>query len=115
MSLPVASNDRQSDELKIFHEVAKALTSSLDLDTILQTILEKIAAYFQPATWSLLMLDDKSRDLYYTVAVGQGCESVNALRLTTGESLARWVIKSGQAFVAGDINKDLRINPETKD
>ena len=92
MSSFVTSKDPQSDELKIFHDVAKAITSSLDLDTILQTILEKVAAYFRPATWSLLMLDEKSKELYYTVAVGQGCESVNALRLKTGESLARWVI-----------------------
>ena len=43
-------NDRQLYELKIFHDVAKALTSTLDLDTILQTIMEKMAAYFEPAT-----------------------------------------------------------------
>ena len=34
---------RQSQELRIFHDVAKALTSSLDLDSILQTIMEKMA------------------------------------------------------------------------
>ncbi len=71
MSLPVTDNDRQSYELKIFHDVAKALTSSLDLDTILQTIMEKMAAYFEPATWSLLMLDEASDELYYAAAVGR--------------------------------------------
>jgi len=39
---------RQSQELNIFHDVAKALTSSLDLDSILQTIMEKMAEYFRP-------------------------------------------------------------------
>ena len=46
MSLPATDHDRQFYELKIFHDVAKALTSSLDLDTILQTIMEKMAALF---------------------------------------------------------------------
>ena len=32
---------RLSQELTIFHDVAKALTSSLNLDSILQTIMEK--------------------------------------------------------------------------
>ncbi len=50
----MTDKNRQSDELKIFHDVAKALTSSLDLDTVLQTILEKIAAYFKPDTWALI-------------------------------------------------------------
>jgi len=31
---PMTDQDQQSDELKIFHDVAKALTSSLDLDTV---------------------------------------------------------------------------------
>ena len=49
---------RQNQELTIFHDVAKALTSSLDLDSILQTIMEKMAEYFRPDTWSLLMVDE---------------------------------------------------------
>ena len=41
-----AEHNRQSQELTIFHGVAKALTSSLDLDSILQTIMDKMAEYF---------------------------------------------------------------------
>ncbi len=115
MTFAATDKDRHSYELKIFHDVAKALTSSLDLDTILQTILEKMAAYFKPATWSLLMLDETSEDLYYTVAVGKGCESINALKLKSGESLARWVIEHGQALVIQDVNQDERIEPASKD
>jgi len=52
-----ADRKRQIQELNIFHDVAKALTSMLDLDSILQTIMEKMAEYFRPDTWSLLMVD----------------------------------------------------------
>ena len=52
-----ATPTRLSQELTIFHDVAKALTSSLDLDSILQTIMEKMAEYFRPETWSLLMVN----------------------------------------------------------
>ena len=41
--------------------MAKALTSSLDLDSILQTIMEKMAEYFRPDNWSLLMVDEEKR------------------------------------------------------
>ena len=107
----MTDRDQQSDELKIFHDVAKALTSSLDLDTVLQTILEKIAAYFKPDTWALLLLDEQTEELYYTVAVGPGCDSVNALRLTTGESLARSVVERGEPLVITDVKQDPRIDP----
>jgi len=115
MSLRAADKDRQSYELNIFHDVAKALTSSLDLDTVLQTIMEKMAAYFEPATWSLLMLDETSQEFYYAAAVGKGCESINALVLTTGETLARWVIEQGQPLIIQDVNRDSRIQQSSND
>lgn len=108
MSLSTA-NDQQFYELKIFHDVAKALTSSLDLDTILQTIMEKMAAYFDPATWSLLMLDDSSDELYYAAAVGKGCGNLNALQMASGESLARWVINHGTPLVIPNVVQDERV------
>jgi GAF domain-containing protein len=107
--------DPQSYELQIFHDVAKALTSSLDLETVLQTILKKTVEYFRPSAWALLLLDECNQELYYTVAKGEGCNSVNALRLKTGESLARWAIEHGQPLIIADVNHDPRIEPGSKD
>jgi len=101
-----SDNDRQLYELKIFHDVAKALTSTLDLDTILQTIMEKMAAYFEPATWSLVMIDESSQEAYYAASVGTGSESLAALRLSDGDTLTEWVIAHGEALVIEDVNAD---------
>ena len=65
---------RLSQELTIFHDVAKALTSSLNLDSILQTIMEKMAEYFRPDTWSLPMVDEEKDELYFAIAVGAAAE-----------------------------------------
>src|SRR5271157_6062736 len=92
MSILTTDKDRRAYELKIFHDVAKALTSSLDLDTILQTIMAKLAAYFEPATWSFLMLDDASHEPYHAASVGKAAEGLASLRLTDGSTLADWVI-----------------------
>src|SRR5271167_352894 len=115
MAIRAADKDRQSYELKIFHDIAKALTSSLDLDTVLQTIMEKMAAYFEPAAWSLLMLDETSQEFYYAAVVGKDCERVNALTLKTGETLARWVIEHGEPLVVSDVNRDPRIQQSGND
>ena len=82
--MATTDNDRRLYELKIFHDVAKALTSTLDLDTILQTIMEKMAAYFEPATWSLVMIDESSHEPYYAASVGKGSEGLAGLRLSNG-------------------------------
>ena len=115
MPFPAADKNRQTYELDIFHDVAKTLTSSLDLDTILQTIMEKMAAYFEPATWSLLLLDEASAEFYYAAIVGKGWESVNALTFKTGETLARWVVEKGEPIVISDVNRDPRLQQTSVD
>ena len=87
---------RQSQELTIFHDVAKALTSSLDLDSILQTIMDKMAEYFRPDTWSLLMVDEAKDELYFAIAVGDKAEALKNVRLKVGEGIAGWVAKHGE-------------------
>src|SRR4051794_5603921 len=99
---------RQNQELTIFHDVAKALTSSLDLDSILQTIMEKMAEYFRPDTWSLLMVDESREELYFAIAVGPASESLKNVRLKVGEGIAGWVAKHGERVVVPDVYTDIR-------
>ena len=97
---------RLSRELTIFHDVAKALTSSLDLDSILQTIMEKMAEYFRPDTWSLLMVDERHEELYFAIAVGDKAEALKNVRLKVGEGIAGWVAKHGEARIVPDVRND---------
>src|SRR5437016_10757934 len=99
---------RQSPELTIFHDVAKALTSSLDLDSILQTIMEKMAEYFRPDTWSLLMVDGEREELYFAIAVGDAAEALKNVRLKVGEGIAGWVAKHGEQLIVPDVLNDPR-------
>src|ERR1700692_1457242 len=104
---PVTANSSKP-ELTILHDVAKALTSSLNLDSILQAIMEKVAAYFRPDTWSLLMTDDEHHELYFAIAIGDASESLKSIRLRIGEGIAGWVAKYGEPLVVPDVSKDER-------
>jgi len=97
---------RHSQELTIFHDVAKTLTSSLDLDSILQTIMEKMAEYFRPDTWSLLMVDEAKDELYFAIAVGDKAEALKNVRLKMGEGIAGWVARNGEAKIVPDVSAD---------
>src|SRR5499427_4841773 len=99
---------RQSQEMTIFHDVAKTLTSSLDLDSILQTIMEKMAEYFRPDTWSLLMVDEQKDELYFAIAVGDAAEALKNVRLKVGEGIAGWVAKHGEQLIVPDVESDPR-------
>ena len=103
-----ADRNRQILEITIFHDVAKALTSSLDLDSILQTIMEKMAEYFRPDTWSLLMVDEQRNELYFAIAVGSAAEALKNVRLKVGEGIAGWVAKHGERLIVPDVMTDPR-------
>jgi diguanylate cyclase (GGDEF)-like protein len=103
-----ANRNRQSQELAIFHDVAKALTSSLDLDTILQTIMEKMAEYFRPDTWSLLMIDHERDEMYFAIAVGTAAEALKNVRLKVGEGVAGYVAQHGERVIVPDVYSDPR-------
>jgi diguanylate cyclase (GGDEF)-like protein len=105
---PEPERNRQSQELNIFHDVAKALTSMLDLDSILQAIMEKMAEYFRPDTWSLLMVDEEKNELYFAIAVGSAAEALKNVRLKVGEGIAGWVAKHGERLIVPDVLTDPR-------
>jgi diguanylate cyclase (GGDEF)-like protein len=113
MTLPNESAEvsQSKPELSILHDVAKTLTSSLNLDSILQAIMDKVAAYFKPDTWSLLMTDDEHRELYFAIAVGDASESLKSVRLKIGEGIAGWVAKHGEPLVVPDVAADERFAP----
>jgi diguanylate cyclase (GGDEF)-like protein len=108
MSEAAAERKRQIQELGIFHDVAKALTSTLNLDSVLQTIMDKMAEYFRPDTWSLLMVDEDKDELYFAIAVGDAAEAVKKLRLKMGEGIAGWVAQHGEPLVVPNVYTDPR-------
>ena len=72
--------DKKIRELSAFHEVGKALTSTLDLSQVLQTIMEKVSSFFRPDTWSLLLVDEETSELYFEIAIGESSESRKSVR-----------------------------------
>ncbi|HUO34198.1 MAG TPA: sensor domain-containing diguanylate cyclase [Candidatus Acidoferrum sp.] len=98
----------QANELTVFHELGKALTSSLQLDQVLRTIMEKINEVLHPDTWSLLLMDEEKRELYFQIATGEGAEALKDVRIKVGQGLAGWVAEAGKAVVVPDTSKDSR-------
>ena len=57
---------RQMENLRVFHDVARALTSTLELEPLLHTIMTKMAEFFGPERWSPMMVDEEQRALSFT-------------------------------------------------
>jgi diguanylate cyclase (GGDEF)-like protein len=115
--VPMMKNNAEEriplDDLLVFHQLARSLTSSFDLDTILRTILEHMERFIQAELWTLLMLDEDRNELYYAIAAGGGQEALRDLRVKVGEGVAGWVVQHGETLILPETIEDPRLQAES--
>jgi diguanylate cyclase (GGDEF)-like protein len=102
------------DDLRVFHELARALTSTLDLNSILRIILEYMERFIEADLWALLMVDPKRQDLYYASANGGEDPRLAGMRVKIGEGLAGWVAKHGETLIIPEAAADPRLAAATR-
>jgi diguanylate cyclase (GGDEF)-like protein len=100
------------DDLLVFHQLTRSLTSSFELDTILRTILEHMERMVDADLWTLLMLDEASQELYYAIAAGGEQAALRDLRVKVGEGVAGWVAQHGETLIVPEAGHDPRLQQE---
>ena len=98
---PLPARPPLPKDLQVFHDVARALTSSLDLDSILGAIMRQMEQFFEPETWSLLIVDEEQQNLYYAVAAGESPED-RSRRVAMGQGIAGWVAQQGELVILSE-------------
>ena len=109
------SGDPNLRDLLVFHNVARALTSSLNRDTILRAIMQQMEQFFEPETWSLLLMDEGRRELYYAVAVGNTEADLREVRVPIGQGIAGWVAEHGESLIVPEVDQDPRFSGASRE
>lgn len=97
------------DDLLVFHQLTRSLTSSFDLDTILRTILEHMERTIDAEMWMLMMLDEAKQDLYCAIAAGGHQEALKDLRVKVGDGVGGWVVEHGETLIIPESVDDPRM------
>jgi diguanylate cyclase (GGDEF)-like protein len=100
--------NRTVEQLAAFNELAKALTSTLELREVLQLVMQKVETLLKPRNWSLLLEDKHTGKLYFELVIGPGTETLRDLRLDPTEGIAGAVFQSGEPLRVDDVRKDPR-------
>ncbi len=87
---------RRLDELETLERLGRTITSSLDLDSVLSTIVDAAVELTGAEEGSLLLLDEETGDLYMRASRNFQDEFVRTFRLPIKDTLAGSVIRSGQ-------------------
>jgi len=102
------------DDLLVFHEMARSLTSTHDINEIVRIILKYMDRFIDAELWALLVVDPRRRELYYVSPDGMENPKLAELRVKIGEGLAGWVAQHGETLIIPDAATDLRLTGAAK-
>lgn len=100
--------ERRARELSTLYEVGQAITSSLDLDTVLDRIMHQAIDLLEVEAGSLVLVESETRDLVFRIALGPTGDQVQGLRLAWGTGVVGMVAENGQPMCVNDAQNDPR-------
>ena len=98
---------RMTAQFRTLHTIDVALTSSLELDHVLNLILEKAAELVNAEHGSLRQLEPESGNLVLKAHYGKGwTKEKMAYTPRIGQGIARWVAEKQRPYLSPDVRKD---------
>jgi HD-GYP domain-containing protein (c-di-GMP phosphodiesterase class II) len=98
----------RANQFRLLREIGTVINSTLKENEIMKRTIESITKLLHSESGSLLILDEKTNELYFDVAHGEKGEEVKRIRLKLGEGIAGWVAKEGKPLVVNDVQSDKR-------
>lgn len=97
--------------LRMFNEIAQALTSSLDLKKVLRETISLAATLMGANASSLMLVDEKNTNyLNFAIIHGDKGEELLRYRLPRSEGIAGWVVTNAQAVIVNNPRDDERFS-----
>jgi two-component system sensor histidine kinase DevS len=98
---------RRSEDLTLLNEIATTLTSSLELDEILNKTLASIMGYMKVEAGEIFLLEDDKQTLRMVLHRGQAAEAFwTRNRFQIGEGVIGRVAQSGQPEISSDLAQE---------
>lgn len=99
---------RRTIQLENLIEIGRSLTVSLDIDSVLTSIVQKAVQLIHCESGSLLLTDQETGELIFRIALGPaGAQLVNH-RLPAGAGIAGSAVTSGKPLIVNDAKADPR-------
>jgi diguanylate cyclase (GGDEF)-like protein len=94
-------------ELDFYKDLNRTLTSSLELNNVLVTIMKKAKEITNAEAWSVLLVDQNTGEMVFKKTEDKKkTKEIQRLRMRIGEGICGWVAQSGIPVVVLDVVKD---------
>ncbi len=94
--------------LEQFYQLARDLSDTFDLDTLLKKIGQAAEKLTYSGASSILLLDEDKEHLYFKTAGGEKGGLIGKMKVKVGQGIAGWVAKERKPLVVQDVAKDER-------
>jgi len=101
-----------SEKLGIAIETSSVANSTLNLSEVLSIIMKYVDKVTGSAASTLMLLDDKSGELVFSVPTGPMAQSLRDIRIPPGKGIAGWVAQRGKPLIIPNAQDDPRFYPE---
>ena len=89
-------------------EVADVVNTTLDLDTTLRRVAELVRKVIDYEIFGILLLNEKTQELYFRFSVGHSREVADRMRVKVGEGVTGTAAQRREAVLVGDVSADPR-------
>ena len=89
-------------------EVADVVNTTLDLDTTLRRVAELVRKVIDYEIFGILLLNDKTQELYFRFSVGHSHEVADRMRIKVGEGVTGVAAQRAEAILVNDVANDPR-------
>ncbi|MCP4401375.1 MAG: response regulator [bacterium] len=99
---------RRHRQLALLKQFGQLVSSSLELDQVLDTILQEVRELLNIVSTSIWLLTDDRRELECRQIIGAGSEQIKHARLPVEEGISGWVVDHGESAMIADLWEDPR-------
>lgn len=103
---------RRNQELAALVEISRVVTSSLDLDEVLEATMQGIREILQVEAGSLVLLDEETGELTFRKTFSPGHGWVTDRTIQPGEGILGHVVQSGEPRLVNDVARDPQFSAE---
>jgi signal transduction histidine kinase/transcriptional regulator with GAF, ATPase, and Fis domain len=104
----VEHSQRHTDILRGLNLIAHTITSSLDIDEVIQRTMAGINKILDVEAGSLLLVDEQTDELYFKITLRGENKQITSYRLQPGEGIAGWVVANNQPVISNNAQNDKR-------
>jgi signal transduction histidine kinase len=98
-------------QLSLFYQVAQSMTSTFDLNKVLENSMQLATAVLDASASTLMLVDEENGELVSEYAYGKMGNVLRKQRAPRDEGIAGWVATHGVPVVVNDVRKDPRFSP----